>query len=58
MKFRTKAPFYLKDRWVWLKWSNDEPSKHAAILRKAAEIGALSWDFGQSDHEERSRAWF
>ena len=39
-----------KSNWSWLKWDHKEPSKHAAIIDKAKEIGAVGWDFGQADH--------
>lgn len=48
--YRTRAAFLKAGRWTWLWWNHQEPSKHAAIIDKATEIGAQGWDFGQADH--------
>lgn len=58
--FRTRAAFILPNTkaWKWVTWSNTHPSKHAAIIEKAKELNAVSWDFGNADHEESSRANF
>jgi hypothetical protein len=56
--FRTRAPLLVNHRWVWHTWANREPSKHAAMIAKAAEIGATAWDYGQADHEFADRAGF
>ena len=56
--YKTRAPFFLNGKWGWLRWTNTEPNKHAAIAEKAREIGAVSWDAGQADHVEADRANF
>lgn len=43
------APFMLEGSWHWLTWQATTANKHAAILDKAAEIGATAWDFAQAD---------
>ncbi len=49
---RTKAAFMLpgSQHWIWLTWCHGPETKHAAIINKANEIGAIRWDFGNSDH--------
>lgn len=34
--------------WRWFTWKHANGNKHAAIIAKAAEIGANAWDFGQA----------
>lgn len=58
IEFRTRAPFLIDNRWLWITWSNHHGNKHAAILEKATELSATAWDFGQADHYETSRAGF
>ncbi len=50
--FRTRAAFMLPGHrnWTWKTWSHRHPSKHAAIIEMAKELGATGWDFGQGDH--------
>ena len=56
MTFTTKAPFLMKSgKWSWHTWTNNEPNKHAAMLTKQTEIGAIGCDFGQADHYEVDR---
>lgn len=55
MMYRTNAAFYVLGKWVWVKWDHKEANKHKAILDKASEVNAESWDFGQADHAEVSR---
>lgn len=54
---RTRAAFLLPGHhaWTWLTWSNHHASKHAAIIAKATEIGAVGWDFGNADHDFADR---
>jgi hypothetical protein len=56
--FRTRAPFLVNHRWVWHTWTHDHGNSHAAILEKAAILGATAWDYGQADHGEVSRVSF
>jgi hypothetical protein len=53
--YTTLAAFYIRGRWTWVRWTNREPNSHAAIIRKANELGADAWDFGQAEHHETSR---
>ena len=57
MKWTTRAAFITKQggSWSWVKWTHFDPNKHAAILAKAKELGAVAWDFGQADHFEADR---
>jgi hypothetical protein len=49
---RTTAPFLMPSGgWVWVTWTNSIPNKHAAILEKKEELGAVAADFGQADHD-------
>ena len=52
MTYRTKAGFIRKGttHWVWLTWTNNEPSVHAAVEDKAREINASHADTSQSTH--------
>jgi hypothetical protein len=52
LRYRTRAAFMLPGRrnWQWVTWTHREPNKHAAIIAKANELGATSWDFGNADH--------
>lgn len=56
--YRTRAPFATKGRWSWVTWTHTEANSHAAIRRKADELGADTWDYGQADHFELSRCPF
>lgn len=51
-RYKTRAAFMLPGRrgWSWITWEHRDPSKHAAIIKKARELGATSWDFGNADH--------
>ncbi len=48
--FRTRAAFLLPEGWRWVAWNRQEPSKQAAIVDKAYQLGAKGWDFGNADH--------
>jgi hypothetical protein len=59
----TRAAFQMTNGagWTWLTWTHDSEergNKHAVILRKAKEIGAVRWDFSQADHSETPRFRF
>jgi len=64
--WKTRAPFLINGKWKWIVWTTkaDDPSfppgevgnKHAVILKKARELNAEAWDFGQADHMEAGRA--
>jgi hypothetical protein len=64
--WKTRAPFLIKGKWKWIVWTTkaDDPSfapgevgnKHAVILKKARELNAEAWDFGQADHMQADRA--
>jgi hypothetical protein len=54
--YKTKAPFLVNNRWVWVTWTNPHGNSHAAIIEKAKELNAQAWDFGQADHEMVSRS--
>lgn len=58
--WKTKAAFLLHGRraWTWVVWTHDQGNMHAAIIRKADELGAVRWDFSQADHELADRATF
>lgn len=58
--FRCRAAFYINGAWSWLTWTTTTSggNKHAAILDKAAALGAAAWDYGNADFEEVSRANF
>lgn len=51
-EFTTSAAFLLPGRsaWLWVKWTHSTSGRCAAILDKAAKLGAVGWDFGQADH--------
>jgi hypothetical protein len=53
--YTTLAAFQCKDKWIWVRWTHNEPNSHAAIISKAKELGAAGWDFGQAEHHETSR---
>jgi hypothetical protein len=44
--------------WTWITWTHAHGNKHAAIIEKAEEIGAVRWDFGQADHGPVDRVNF
>lgn len=50
--YKTRAAFMLPGRrgWTWITWTHHEPSKHAAIVKKARELGATGYDVGNADH--------
>lgn len=58
ISFRIRAPFHINGAWKWLTWTTEDANKHSAMIAKAREIGATSWDYGQADHELTSRAGF
>lgn len=55
ISYRTRAAFLVSGSWVWKTWNHHEPNKHAAILNKAAEIGAGGYETSQADHAEEDR---
>lgn len=58
--WKTRAAFRMAGRagWTWITWTHAHGNKHAAIIEKAQEIGAVAWDFGQADHGEIGRVNF
>jgi hypothetical protein len=54
---QTHAPFLVGGSWTWLTWSHDL-DLHAAIVAKAAELGAASWDASQASHMVRGSVVF
>ena len=56
--WKTRAAFQVGAGWTWITWTHAHGNKHAAIIEKAAEIGATHWDFGQADHGEIDRVNF
>lgn len=54
MQFKVKAAFSKNGgaSWFWLTWTENKSggNKHAAIIAKANEIGANSWDYGNADY--------
>jgi hypothetical protein len=50
--WKTRAAFVYpgNPNWRWVTWTHHHGNRHAAIIEKAREIGATSWDFGQADH--------
>jgi len=54
--YRTKAAFYISGRLVWHTWTNYDGNKHAVIIKKAKELGAERWDYGNADHNEHSQS--
>lgn len=42
--------------WAWRTWRTSESSAHAAVHAKAAELGAVAWDWGNADHAHVSEA--
>jgi hypothetical protein len=59
-EWKTRAAFMVKPGagWTWLTWSHAHGCRHAAIIEKARELGAVAWDFGQADHGEVGRVNF
>jgi hypothetical protein len=57
-EWKTRAPFLVAGSWRWITWTHGAANKHAAMIDKAKELGAQSWDYGQADHELADRAWF
>jgi hemolysin-activating ACP:hemolysin acyltransferase len=55
--FRTKAAFSTNGgaTWGFVSWAHSTPNKHEAIIAKARELRASSWDFGQATHAELAR---
>jgi hypothetical protein len=56
--WKTRAAFLKGGRWGWHVWTHTHANKHAALIEKAAELGAQGYDAGQADHAELSRANF
>lgn len=54
---KTHAPFFVSGRWTWITWSHDL-DLHAAIGRKADELGATAWDASQASHMVRGSVVF
>ena len=55
VSWKTRAAFYIHNRWTWVVWNNNTGNKHEAILKKANELSATRWDYGNADHNETSR---
>ena len=58
--WKTRAAFRMSAAagWSWFTWTHNHGNKHEAIIEKAQEIGAVSWDFGQADHGQVGRVNF
>jgi hypothetical protein len=58
--YKTRAAFQMAGGrgWTWITWTHAHGNKHAAIIEKAEEIGAVRWDFGQADHGPVDRVNF
>jgi hypothetical protein len=58
--WKTRAAFSFNGgcTWVWHTWRHNHGNKHAAIIEKAAELGAKTWDYSQADHGEAGRVNF
>lgn len=53
--YRTRAAFFLGDRWQWVAWNHADPNLHTAVFAKAVELGARGYDTGNADHAELDR---
>ena len=49
--FTTRAAFWFDaSGWTWIRWTHADGNRHAAIYRKALELGARGYDTGNADH--------
>lgn len=58
--WKCRAAFILAagGAWTWITFTHegaDLGNKHAAIIGKAKELGAVAWDFSQAEYDRADR---
>lgn len=58
--WKCRAAFILSagGAWTWITFTHEgaeQGNKHAAIISKAKELGAVGWDFSQAEYAPADR---